>query len=213
MTAKTSAHYQRQLRERLRERGLVKKELWILPEFAAELSAIERRMREPRGHAGAPPDPATSLATGWTTLSLHQALGAIAAAGDGRISVELVEGSDPGLLLEMHEYGDLPVYVAVGGEQVVVEALLWPVAQVRDAGDFNAQMLRTHKLFPLSTIGIEAIDGVPAYIMFGALDAHSSLSNVMFEIETLADNVIKVTEAFQHHLHGGDDALALGATA
>ena len=209
MPAKTSAHYQRQLRDRLRERGLVKKELWILPEFAAELAAIERRMREPRAHSGVAPDPATSLATGWTTLTLHQALGAIAASGDGRMRVELVEGTDPGLLLVMHEYGDLPVFVAVGGEQVVVEALLWPVAQVRDDAAFNAQMLRTHKLFPLSTIGIETIDGAPAYIMFGALDAHSSLSNVVFEIETLADNVIKVTEAFQHHLHPATE----GATA
>ena len=213
MTTKTSAHYQRQLRERLRDRGLVKKEVWILPEFGAELSAIERRMREPRGHAGAAPDPVASLATGWTTLTLHQALGAIAAVGEGRIGVELVQGSDPGLLLVMHEYGDLPIYVAVGGEQIVVEALLWPVAQVTDPAAFNAQVLSTHKIFPLSTIGIERIDGGPAYIMFGSLDAHSSLSNVVFEIETLADNVIKVTEAFQHHLRADDTAALPGVHA
>lgn len=36
--------------------------------------------------------------------------------------------------------------------------------------------------------------------MYGALSATSLLSNVVFEIETLADNVIKATEAFEHHL-------------
>ena len=36
--------------------------------------------------------------------------------------------------------------------------------------------------------------------MFGALSASSILPNVVLEIETLADNVIKATEAYEDFL-------------
>ena len=36
--------------------------------------------------------------------------------------------------------------------------------------------------------------------MFGALSSGSALSDVVFEIELLADNVIKATEAYENHL-------------
>jgi uncharacterized protein len=36
--------------------------------------------------------------------------------------------------------------------------------------------------------------------MFGALSAASSLADVLFEIEALADNVIRATEAYEWHL-------------
>jgi uncharacterized protein YjfI (DUF2170 family) len=42
--------------------------------------------------------------------------------------------------------------------------------------------------------------GESVYIMFGALSAGSSLAEVLFEIETLADNVIRATEAYENHL-------------
>ena len=48
MEAKTSAHYQRLHRQRLREQGLVKKEVWILPEHSAALHQLEKQMRLPQ---------------------------------------------------------------------------------------------------------------------------------------------------------------------
>ncbi len=200
MERKTSAYYQRRHRERLREMGLVKKELWILPEFAEELAAVERRMRQPRGSVPTQKEIGMNEPKVWTASALHEALAATDAVRSGAVSVELLDGAEPSLHLVMHDYGDLPVFLAVVGEQVIVEALMWPVSQVKDAVAFNEEVLRTHKLFPLSTIGIEVIDGDPVYIMFGALDASSSLSNVVFEVDTLADNVISVTEAFESRL-------------
>ena len=103
--------------------------------------------------------------------------------------------------LTMHEYGDLPLFVAVFGEQIIVEALLWPASEVVDSVAFNEEVLRTHKLFPLSSIGLETMaDGVACYTMFGALSSASSLSDVVFEVELLADNVIKATEAYESFL-------------
>ena len=210
MERRSSAYYQRRHRERLREQGLIKKELWVLSEYADELTAIERRMRRPRdarpqaggeqGEQVMTEVPMQSSSALWVAPALFTAIAASDDVRDGAMSVELIDGAEPGLYLTMHDYGDLPLFMAVVGHQIVVEAMLWPVSQVRDAARFNEEVLRTHKLFPLSTLGIETIDGEAVYIMFGALSAASSLADVLFEIEALAGNVIRATEAYEWHL-------------
>ena len=102
----------------------------------------------------------------------------------------------------MHEYGDLPVFLTVSGEQTLVEAVLWPTSAVRDLQAFNEAILRTHKYFPLSTISIDTMsDGVHYYNMFGALSSASILQNIVLEIESLASNVIQATAAYSDYLH------------
>jgi uncharacterized protein len=208
MERRSSAYYQRRHRERLREQGLIKKELWVLSEYADELAGIERQMRRPRDEIPTGRTEREQVMSEvsiqssrlWTAPALHAALAASDGVRDGTMSIELIDGAEPGLYLTMHEYGDLPLFMAVVGRQIVVEAMLWPVSQVRDAARFNEEILRTHRLFPLSTLGIETIDGEAVYIMFGALSAASSLADVLFEIEALADNVIRATEAYEWHL-------------
>ncbi|WP_341645062.1 biofilm formation regulator BacA [Thauera sp. SDU_THAU2] len=210
MERKTSAYYQRLHRARLREQGLVKKELWVLPEYLDALSSIEKSMRQPWSTAGfvqpgQEKENTMTEKTLWTVTALHDALRDSPLVASGAARLELLDGADPSLLLQMHDYGDLPVFLAVVGGHIVVESLLWPVALVRDVAAFNDQVLRTHKLFPLSSISIETLsDGEEAYIMFGALSAASSLADVALEIETLADNVIRATEAFEPQLRAAD---------
>lgn len=197
---RSSTQHVRAFRERMREQGLVKKDVWIRPEYAAELAAIEKGMR------GADRDLAQSApgddgkGPGWTLPTIRHALAQTSTVRDGSIKLETIEGAEPSLHLVMRDYGDLSVFVAVGGEQIIVEAFLWPVAQVRDPAAFNAHVLATHKLLPLSTIAIQPVGGVPSYAMFGSLDTHSSLANLMFEIETLAENVIHATDAYAPYL-------------
>ena len=196
----SSTAHVRAFRERMREQGLVKKDVWIRPEHAAELTAIEKAMRETR-------DPALVAANGddkgpgWSLPSIRHALAQTSAVRDGLIELETIEGAEPSLHLVMRDYGELSIFVAVGGEQIIVEAFLWPLAQVRDPAAFNAHVLATHKLLPLSTIAIQSIGGVPSYAMFGSLDTHSSLANLIFEIETLAENVIHASDAYAPYLH------------
>jgi uncharacterized protein YjfI (DUF2170 family) len=198
--AKTSTEYQREYRERMRQLGLVKKDVWIRPEHAAVLAAMEKRLREaPAGTIGTPDETLPSPPR-WTIRALHKALVDTPAVGEGAIDVEWMEGAEPTLHLTMREYGDLPVFVAVGGEQVIVEALLWPVSSVADPVAFNAHVLRTHKLLPLSTIGIEQIGDVPWYTIYGALDTRSSLPTICFEVETLAENVLAAVDAWRPFL-------------
>ncbi len=137
----------------------------------------------------------------WTTEKLYQALAGSEPAGDGAIKVELVEGTDPGILVTMTEFGDLPLLMSVSGGQILVDTLLWPVDEVTNPAAFNELILKTHKLLPLSTFGIrQGPDGKEYYEMFGSLSAGSILESVLFEIETLADNAMQAAEAYQSDL-------------
>ena len=199
---RSSTDYVREFRRRMREGGLVKREVWIRPERAPELAVVEKQLRQA---AGSPLgfDEERSARPGWTVHALGAALAGTRPVVDGRIALEVIEGAEASLHLVMHEYGDLPVFVAVGGEQIIVQVLMWPVDDVVDPAAFNVHALRTHKLLPLSTVGIEAIGGVACYIMFGSLDTHSSLANVLFEVETLAENVLSAAEAYAPFLRPG----------
>jgi uncharacterized protein YjfI (DUF2170 family) len=206
MTQKTSAHYQREFRRRLREQGLVKKEVWIRPENARLLSQAEKTLREPNlvetikegeflmTNLSEMPDL-------WTSRSLKAALEQEPLFALDQASIELIDGIDASLFIEMKAFGDLPVFLTVVGEQIIVESVLWPVDTVSDLAGFNEAVLRTHKYFPLSTISLDTMsNGTSVYHMFGALSASSLLSNVLFEIDMLANNVIQATQAYAEFL-------------
>ena len=86
----------------------------------------------------------------WTAEGLFDALAQADEFVYGESHIELIDGAQASLHLVMGDYGDLPLFLAVVGEQIVVEALLWPVSHVRDPAAFNEEVLRTHKvIFPL----------------------------------------------------------------
>ncbi|MEE9424176.1 MAG: YjfI family protein [Methylococcales bacterium] len=202
MNKKTSAHYQREFRQRLREQGLVKKEIWIQPEHALKLNTIEQALREVDSTVDAELiNTMTDSSTLWITRTLFVQLQEAALFSSQQATIELIDGIDPVLHIVMHEYGDLPIFLSVYGEQIIVEAVLWSTSDVKNLAEFNEAILRTHKYFPLSTISLDKRgDGVDYYHMFGALSSASNLSNIVFEIEVLASNVIKVTEAYSDYL-------------
>ncbi len=203
MATKKSSYYQSRYRARLRERGFVKREVWIPPEFVTVLMDCQMALR-----AGVIPfipksvrERTMSQDENWTTENLCAALAQSQPASSGDIVVELVEGADPGILITMVEFGDLPLLMSVSGGQILVDTLLWPVNDVADPADFNATILKTHKLLALSTFGIRAgPDGKDYYELFGALSAGSILESVIFEIDTLADNAMQAAEAYQTEL-------------
>lgn len=206
MTQKTSAHYQREFRRRLREQGLVKKEVWIRPENARLLTQVEKRLRNANltedvtegGFVMASVKDSVEL---WTTHSLKEALEKEPLFTQGEATLELIDGVDASLFIEMKAFGDLPVFLTVAGDQIIVESVLWPLSSVLNVAGFNNAVLRTHKYFPLSTISLDVMpNGDSVYHMFGALSASSLLSNVLFEIDMLANNVIQATEAYAEFL-------------
>ena len=203
MASKKSSYYQSRYRARLRERGFIKREIWIPPEFVEVLNDCQAALREgvipiiPRTDR----ERTMSQNENWTTETLCAALARSEPASSGDFVVELVESADPGILITMTEFGDLPLLMSVSGGQILVDTLLWPVDDVADPVEFNAMILKTHKLLALSTFGIRAgPDGKDYYELFGALSAGSILESVQFEIETLADNAMQAAEAYQADL-------------
>lgn len=207
MQKKSSAHYQREYRNRLREQGLVKKEVWILPENARRLALLEMELRASAKQRVSElslstkgEDRMSDIVNRWTTQSLHDALAKSDLFVSGRAELELIDGVEPVVHVVMGEYGDLPLFISVSGEQILVEAMLWSAMDVKDVGAFNETVLRTHKYFPLSNISLDRIDGDNCYQMYGALSSASSLHDVIFEIEILASNVIQATQAYSEFL-------------
>jgi len=213
MTKKSSAEYQREYRKRLRELGLVKKEVWVLPENGKLLTAYEKDLRKPQAHTETEFQAnAKDIGTGgtnmndnaahrWTTESLFSALKERPAFNNDSCSIEIIDGLDSTIVISMHHYGDLPIFLTAGGDQILAEAVLFSLKDVADTTKFNEYVLRTHKFLPLSTISLETdIDHGDYYYMFGALSASSSINEIVLEVETLAENTIQATEAFQTFL-------------
>ncbi len=120
MENKSSAHYQRLFRQRLREQGLIKKEVWILPEHAQALAAFERKLRQPQVGRASMEKEGGAMPQVWTAQGLFDALSATELFKEGRAAIELIQGADASLHVTMREYGDLPLFIAVFGEQIIV---------------------------------------------------------------------------------------------
>ncbi len=94
----------------------------------------------------------------------------------------------------------IEAFLAVAGEQILVEALLFPQKAVKDVSALNDTILRTHKLFPLSTLCINEINGESYYAAFGSLSSQSKAETVVIEVATLFRNIEAFLELYQDYL-------------
>lgn len=95
----------------------------------------------------------------------------------------------------------LEAFVAVSGQQIIVESVLFSVSQVSDTAALNDLILRTHQIFPLTTVAISTIGDEDYYIAFGALSSGSKEESVLLELEALFDNVAGFLDAYEEHLN------------
>ena len=200
MNVKSSAHYQREYRKRLREQGLVKREIWILPEHTERSRSLEKELRETNLDPLSTSISRTPARGSWSTAALFGEMHNSQLVQSSLATLELIEGADATLLVLMKQFGDLPVFVNAAGEQIIVESVLWRAADVSDTAAFNEAVLRTHKLFPLSTICLDHRAGEDYYLMFGSVGSSVSLSSIELEINTLASNVLYAAEAYSEFL-------------
>ena len=201
MARKTSTDYMREMRARLTAAGLVKRELYVLPENADVLRMIEKALRQPYRGNRVKLEQFMTENTNWTIDTLHAALVEQDAVRNNEIELTLLQGAEPSLQVTMHQFGGLPIIIAIAGNQILVDSVLVYTSQVKDVAEFNDAVLRSRDIFPLSSIGIETMpNGEAVYNMFGALSAASSLSVIVHEVLTLADNVIRAAEAYEHFL-------------
>lgn len=93
MQRKSSAHYQRVFRQRLREQGLVKKEVWICRRTPRRSPASKRMLRRPAaGAAHLEKEEDMTEARVWNARSLAEALSGTELFSSGEAQIELIEG-------------------------------------------------------------------------------------------------------------------------
>lgn len=124
----------------------------------------------------------------WTTERLA---GALEAALDDEAKIER-EGE--AITATFDKTGGIVVVMSVEGEQMLASTLLWKRSDIEDAASFDEQALRTHKVLPLSTIGITTLNGEDWYELFGALSASSTLDNIVLELNTLVHNALDLAD-------------------
>ena len=91
-------------------------------------------------------------------------------------------------------------WLAISGEQIIVESLLFSVNEVKDKTALNEEILKTHMIFPLTTVGISNVAGDEYYTAFGSLSSQSKPESVMIEVQTLFQNVEAFLDAYAEHL-------------
>lgn len=201
MARKTSTDYMREMRGRLTAAGYVKRELYVLPENADVLKGIEKALRQPYRGSRIKLEGFMTENTNWTISALYAAFAELDEVKTNRISATLVQGAEPTLSLILDDFGGLPIVIAISGDQILVDSVLVYASEVNDVAAFNDTVLRSRDIFPLSSIGIETMpDGETVYSMFGALSAASSLTVIVHEVLTLADNVIRAADAYEDFL-------------
>lgn len=94
----------------------------------------------------------------------------------------------------------LDAWMAISGEQILVESILFAKSEVSDTNALNELILKTHMLFPLTTVGISDINGEQYYTAFGSLSSQSKESSVLIEVDTLFQNVESFLDAYQEFI-------------
>ncbi|PHY17114.1 YjfI family protein [Caulobacter sp. BP25] len=195
-----AAERTRAWREARRQAGFVKIEVWApaacKPDILSAVQAIV--VESARGPAlKTNPNPPKGVRhmdsvidTAWTIHTLRDGLVESSLVREDEMTVTVVEGVEPVLMVVMHEFGDLPIYVSGGGLQLVVSTILWPCDEQNDRAAFNEFLLKAQKIVPLSNFGITTIEGRDYYELMGEISSKTTLQTLVIELRTLADNAI-----------------------
>ena len=157
---------------------------------------LAARPRKPTSHdltPGADHQMDAVIETPWTVPAIKTAMDASPLVREGELTLRVLEGAEPVLLATMHEYGDLPIYLSVGGAQIVCSVLLWPVSEQTDTARFNEFLLKAQRVVPLSNFAITTIGGEDVYELMGELSCKTTLQTILIELRTLAENAIDAT--------------------
>ena len=130
----------------------------------------------------------------WTLAQIKTGLSELAFFK--QYNVSMIENEES-LILTFHDHGDLPIVVVAGEKQILVEAALVERNEFAKPEEIDYKLLTTHKYLPLSTIGIENINGIDWYVIFGALSTNSKLEVIAEELLELVTNTFSVIDALE----------------
>lgn len=124
----------------------------------------------------------------FTLETLYDALKDTKSVKAGRFDVS-PDPIQPCLRIKMRELGDVESYLSVGGQQIIISTLIVAADNIEDRAGLNEFLLKSNKIFPLSSFSIATIEGVEYYELIGELSVYSTIAHIVEEIETLQDNV------------------------
>lgn len=115
-----------------------------------------------------------------------------------RFTVQPLPGEIEVLCVTVEGREELPVFLSRTDEQILCIAYLFEESEIKQdaTAEMHKAMLTANVSVPLSSFGI--IDN--RYVIFGALAAHSSVEEIVHEIETLADNAYDALSSMQDYL-------------
>lgn len=192
---------QRQFRARMREKGLVPHQVYVLPMHKITLDAVEVALRHPllpQSLATLTQDHLAAMTLAWTTTSLQQAL--LDQQRSAAWNPEFHNDTPDSLTLVLPEHGDLPVHLAVAGQQIMASVVLFPATSVTDRAALNDAALRVGPHTVFSGVGIQRVGDEDIYIAYGQLSARSSLDSIIEEIEALGHNALDFVSVFSTFL-------------
>ncbi|MEO6688150.1 MAG: YjfI family protein [Dokdonella sp.] len=193
-----AARSQRAFRERMREKGLVPRQVFIRPHHREILATLELALRElvlPDRYRQL--EAYSAMSQPWTTTALHEALAEHVLRERLSFVLNLERGADPTIAITLPEHGDLVIHLMASGEQLFASTPLCMGSQVDDRAAFNDACLRLNPLNPLSNLGLQQMDGEDIYVVFGELSTRSPLANIVEEIDVLARNTLQAVEALR----------------
>ncbi|WCN11090.1 YjfI family protein [Marinomonas mediterranea] len=130
----------------------------------------------------------------WTLESIHNTFTQTGFYQSHHVSASFEEST---LTLIFNEFGDLPIIMAIGDGQILVEAALVERHEFENPSEIDYRLLTTHKYLPLSTIGIQPIGGVDWYVIFGALSTNSKIEVIIEELQLLVRNTFHVIDTLE----------------
>ncbi|AEF53178.1 DUF2170 family protein [Marinomonas posidonica] len=130
----------------------------------------------------------------WTLERIHESFDERGFYDANNVSFDLESTS---LLLTFHNFGELPIVIAVSDKQVLVEVALVERHEFDNPSEIDYLLLTTHKYLPLSTIAIQSINSVDWYVLFGALSTQSRIEVIIEELMQLVSNTFNVIDTLE----------------
>ncbi len=118
---------------------------------------------------------------------------------NSRLAATLFDEEHSVICIEVELREEFPIYMTLDEGQILCTTHLFSDQEVRadKRAEMNEYMLQLNISIPLSAFSKVG----EQYVLFGALAPHSSVDDVLHEVELLSDNVLEAIEALADYLN------------
>jgi len=190
----SGAERQKKARQRKRDLGLIKVEVWVPSSGRKTIRELEAKLNKTVQLDTKDTQSMTKL----TAEDIYAQLGATEEVVNGEMEISTIDGSTPIVRAVMQDVDEFPVMITVGEEQILAIVNLWTVDEIKDGKKdaLNEYLLRLNMPVPLSAFSIIN----DQYVLYGALSVNSNITEIVEEISTLTNNVIEALESCEEYL-------------